>query len=68
MIAVVLKNINLLEQLILSTQERRRGKLIKIKKFPKNKKVKLFRVTVSTDRTGYIATNDLSENSTHEVQ
>lgn len=57
-----------IEQLIWSTQERRRGKLIKIKNFPKNKKVKLFRVTVSTDRTDYIATNDLSQNSTDEVQ
>jgi len=30
--------------------------------------VKLFRVTVSTDRTDYIVTNDLSQNSTDEVQ
>jgi hypothetical protein len=30
--------------------------------------VKLFRVTVSTDRTDYIATNALSQNSTDVVQ
>ncbi len=32
------------------------------------KKVKLFRVTVSTSRTDYIATNDLSQSSTDVVQ
>lgn len=56
------------EQLSWSGQERQQGKLIKIKNFPKDKKVKLFRVTVSTDRTDYIVTNDLSQNSTDEVQ
>lgn len=49
-------------------EERQQGKLIKIKSFPSNKKVKLFRVTVSTDRTDYIVTSDLSQNSTNEVQ
>jgi hypothetical protein len=57
-----------IEQLSWSTEERQQGKLIKIKNFPKDKKVKLFRVTVSTDRTDYIVTNDLSQNSTDEVQ
>ena len=56
-----------IEQLSWSREERQRGKLIKIKNFPKDKKVKLFRVTVSTDRTDYIVTNDLSQNSTDEV-
>lgn len=44
------------------------GKIVKIKKFPQAKKVKLFRVTVSTDRTDFIATNDLSQDSTDFVQ
>ncbi|MEH2002682.1 MAG: transposase [Nostoc sp.] len=44
------------------------GKIIKIKGFPANKKVKLFRVTVSTNRTDYVATNDLSQSSTDVVQ
>jgi Transposase DDE domain len=44
------------------------GKIVKIKKFPGNKKVKLFRVTVSTNRTDYVATNDLSQSSTDVVQ
>jgi hypothetical protein len=57
-----------IEQLGWSKEERQQGKLIKITNFPKDKKVKLFRVTVSTDRTDYIVTNDLSQNSTDEVQ
>lgn len=44
------------------------GKIIKIKGFPANKKVKLFRVTVSANRTDYVATNDLSQSSTDVVQ
>ena len=44
------------------------GKIIKIKAFPADKKVKLFRVTISTDRTDYIATNDLSQSLTDVVQ
>jgi Transposase DDE domain len=59
------KNIELLEW---SDEELKCGKIIKIKSFPANKKVKLFRVTVSTDRTDYIATNDLSQSSTDVVQ
>lgn len=44
------------------------GKIIKIKAFPATKKVKLFRVTISTDRTDYIVTNDLSQSSTDVTQ
>lgn len=43
------------------------GKIIKIKAFPFNKKVKLFRVTISTNRTDYIVTNDLSQSLTDVV-
>ena len=43
-------------------------KLEKIKAFPAKKKVKLFRVTISTDRTDYVATNDLSQSSTNVAQ
>ena len=39
------------------------GKLIKIKGFTRDSKVKLFRVTVATNRTEYVATNDLNQNS-----
>lgn len=59
------KRIELLEW---SPEELECGKIIKIKGFPAQKKVKLFRVTVSTNRTDYIATNDLSQSSTDVVQ
>lgn len=44
------------------------GKIVKIKAFPKNKKVKLFRVIISTDKTEYVATNDIDNDSTDAVQ
>ena len=59
------KNIESLEW---SNEELECGKIIKIKGFPADKKVKLFRVSVSTDRTDYVATNDLSQSSTDVVQ
>ena len=43
------------------------GKIIKIKGFPRNKKVKLFWVTISANRTEYIVTNDFSKFSTDDV-
>jgi hypothetical protein len=59
------KPIELLEW---STEELEYGKIIKIKGFPAQKKVKLFRVAISTNRTDYVATNDLSQSSTNFVQ
>lgn len=44
------------------------GKVIKIKTFPQDKKVKLFRVLVSTDKTEFIVTNELTQDSTDVVQ
>lgn len=44
------------------------GKLIKIQGFPMHHKVKLFRVEVSTHRTEWIVTNDLSQNTTKATQ
>lgn len=57
-----------IEALKWSKTELEQGKIIKIKTFHQDKKVKLFRVSVSTDRTEYIATNDLTQNSTDAVQ
>src|SRR5919202_510723 len=57
-----------IEALKWSRTDLEQGKIIKIKTFPQDKKVKLFRVSVSTDRTEYIATNDLTQNSTDAVQ
>ena len=44
------------------------GKTIKIKGFPKEHKVKLFRVVVSDNRTDLVITNDLSQHSTGDTQ
>lgn len=45
-----------------------KGKIIKIHKFPKNHKVKLFRVAISTNRTDYVITNDMDQDSLDVVQ
>jgi hypothetical protein len=57
-----------IESLNWSQVELEQGKIIKVKTFPQDKKVKLFRVSVSTNRTEYIATNDLTQGSTDAVQ
>jgi hypothetical protein len=51
-----------------SEQELKHGKQIKIKGFPKDYKVKLFRVVVSSDRTEWIVTNDLAQDSAQDTQ
>lgn len=43
---------------------RQNGKLVKVRGFPKDYKVKLFRVIVSTDKTEYVITNDMIQDST----
>jgi hypothetical protein len=57
-----------IESLTWIRAELEQGKIIKIKSFPQDKKVNLFRVIVSTNRTEYIATNDLTQDSTDAVQ
>jgi len=57
-----------IDKLIWNELELEQGKIIKIKKFPKDKKVKLFQVIISTDKTEYIATNDFSENHTEGIK
>ena len=44
------------------------GKTIKIKTFHKFKKVKLFQVIASPNKTGYLASNDLNQSTTSDVQ
>lgn len=51
-----------------SDDELANGKTIKIKGFPKTHKVKLFRVVVSKNRTDWVVTNDLSQDSTSGTQ
>ncbi|ACC80830.1 hypothetical protein Npun_F2240 [Nostoc punctiforme PCC 73102] len=65
---LLIKKYKRIELLEWNQEELDCGKIIKIKGFPANKKVKLFRVTVSTNRTDYVATNDLSQSSTDVVQ
>lgn len=51
-----------------SAAELAHGKTIKIKGFPKDHKVKLFRVVLSTQRTDYIVTNDWAQSDTAATQ
>ncbi len=51
-----------------SEAEKQYGKIVKIKGFPKNHKVKLFRVVLSTERTDYVVTNDMAQNDTQAVK
>jgi len=58
------------DSLIWDEYELAHGKTIKIKNFPKMHKVQVFRVVVSTHRTDFVVTNDLSQDSTsgtHQV-
>src|SRR4028119_2453584 len=56
------------DELVWSANDLQQGKLIKIRGFPKDKKVKLFRVTVSSNRTEFVATSDLTQADTDAVQ
>lgn len=53
-----------IDHLSWSASELASGKLIKIRNFPADKKVKLFRVTVSSHRTDFVVTNDQTQDST----
>jgi hypothetical protein len=51
-----------------SETEKEHGKVVKLKGFPKDHKVKLFRVVLSTQRTDYVVTNDFAQDHTQAVQ
>ncbi|PIT98203.1 MAG: hypothetical protein COT71_01895 [Candidatus Andersenbacteria bacterium CG10_big_fil_rev_8_21_14_0_10_54_11] len=51
-----------------SDHELTHGKLVKVKGFPDAFTLKLFRVQVSTNRTEYIVTNDLAQDSLADAQ
>jgi len=55
-------------QLAWDEAELERGKLVKVQKFPKDYKHKLFRVPVSTNRTDFVVTNDLSQEVVDDVR
>lgn len=57
-----------IEELSWSQADLEEGKLVKVRGFPGDYKVKLFRVEVSTHRTEWVVTNDLSQGSTHDAQ
>jgi hypothetical protein len=48
--------------------ELQQGKLLKIKGFPANHKVKAFRVVLSTQRTDYVVTNEIAQDNVAVVQ
>jgi hypothetical protein len=56
------------DSLTWSPTELAQGKTIKLKGFPKDHKVHLFRVAVSTHRTDWVVTNDRTQNSTAATQ
>jgi hypothetical protein len=56
------------DELEWSEEGLQKGKLIKIKGFPREHKVKLFRVVVHSRRTEWIVTNDLSRDSTRDAR
>jgi len=56
------------DELEWSEPEKQHGKIVKIKGFTKEHKVKLFRVVLSAQRTDYVVTNDLTQNETQAVQ
>ncbi|MBD3885401.1 transposase [Phormidium tenue FACHB-886] len=57
-----------IDQLCWSESEAQQGKVVKLRGFPKDKKVKLFRVIVSTDKTEYVVTNDLTQDAMDDTQ
>jgi hypothetical protein len=48
-------------------EEKQQGKLIKIKGFPAEHKVKAFRVVLSTQRTDYVVTNEMAQDNVEVV-
>ena len=49
-------------------EEQKWGKRVKLRGFPKDHKVQLFRVSVSTHRTDYVVTNSVAQTTTQAVQ
>ncbi len=57
-----------IENLSWTTEEIQHGKTVKVKKFAADTHLKMFRVAVSTNRTDYIVTNDLTQSNTEDAQ
>ena len=56
------------DSLLWSQDELRTGRLVHMRDFPAGHQVKLFRLTLSTERTDYIVTNDLAQDWTPATQ
>ncbi len=56
------------ETLAWTSAEEASGKTVKLNKLSSTIKLKLFRVIISTDRTDYIVTNDLTQSDTEATQ
>jgi hypothetical protein len=56
------------DSLTWTEKEQQHGKMIKIKGFPANHKVKVFRVVLSTKRTDYIVTNEIAQDNVEVVR
>lgn len=54
--------------IVWSGPEQQQGKVIKIKGFPAEHKVKVFRVVLSTQRTDYVVTNEMTQDNVEVVQ
>lgn len=48
-------------------EEMKQGKTVKVHKFPLDNYLKLFRVDVSTDKTEYIVTNDMTQDNAEDA-
>lgn len=51
-----------------SALEQQQSKRVHVKDFPKGHRLKLFRLVLSTQRTDYVVTNDLTQNAVDAVQ
>lgn len=51
-----------------SEADEARGKSVHMKDFPKGHRVRLFRLVLSTERTDYVVTNDLTQDSALDVR
>lgn len=56
------------DSLTWNAHEQAPGKLVKIKDFPKGQRGKLFRLVLSTQRTDFVATNDIAQDDTLATQ
>jgi hypothetical protein len=51
-----------------SVAEQRQGKSVHVKDFPKGHRLQLFRLVLSSERTDYVVTNDVAQDSTNDTQ